>query len=254
MIDIHCHILPGLDDGAQNLNDSLDMARAAVSNGIHKVVATPHHKTSRYNNPKSAIVEKVNELNELLQENQVPLEVLLGQGVRVFGDFVEDFKNEQILTVNLQNYVLVELPSNHVPSYTEQLFYDIQMNGLTPIIVHPERNSQIVEQPDKLFNLIEKGALSQITASSITGDLGKKIQKFSFRLIDANLTHFIATDAHNITSRPFNLAEAYDVVEKEYGIDFVDMFIENAEQMVDGKMIFREDPQRIKRKKILGLI
>ena len=254
MIDIHCHILPGLDDGAQNLNDSLDMARAAVSNGIHKVVATPHHKTSRFDNPKATIFEKVSELNEILQKQMIPLEVLLGQEVRVFGDFVEAYKNEQILTVNLQNYVLIEFPSNHVPSYSEHLFYDIQMNGLTPIIVHPERNSQIVEQPDKLFNLIEKGALSQITASSITGDLGKKIQKFSFRLIDANLTHFIATDAHNITSRPFNLAEAYDVVEKEYGIDFVDMFIENAEQMVDGKMIFREDPQRIKRKKILGLI
>ena len=254
MIDIHCHILPGLDDGAQNLNDSLDMARAAVSNGIHKVVATPHHKTSRFDNPKSTIFEKVSELNEILQKQMIPLEVLLGQEVRVFGDFVEAYKNEQILTVNLQNYVLIEFPSNHVPSYSEHLFYDIQMNGLTPIIVHPERNSQIVEQPDKLFNLIEKGALSQITASSITGDLGKKIQKFSFQLIDANLTHFIATDAHNITSRPFNLAEAYDVVEKEYGIDFVDMFMSNAEQMVGGKMIFREDPQRIKRKKILGLI
>lgn len=254
MIDIHCHILPGLDDGAQNLNDSLDMARAAVSNGIHKVVATPHHKTSRFDNPKATIFEKVSELNEILQKQMIPLEVLLGQEVRIFGDFVEAYKNEQILTVNLQNYVLIEFPSNHVPSYSEHLFYDIQMNGLTPIIVHPERNSQIVEQPDKLFNLIEKGALSQITASSITGDLGKKIQKFSFRLIDANLTHFIATDAHNITSRPFNLAEAYDVVEKEYGIDFVDMFMSNAEQMVGGKMIFREDPQRIKRKKILGLI
>lgn len=253
MIDIHCHILHGLDDGAQNLIDSLEMAKAAVNNGIHKVVATPHHKTSRYNNPKSAIVEKVNELNELLQENQVPLEVLLGQEVRIFGDFVEDYKNEQILTVNLQNYVLIEFPSNHVPSYTEQLFYDIQMNGLIPIIVHPERNSQIVEQPEKLFNLVEKGALSQLTASSITGDLGKKIQKFSFQLIDANLTHFIATDAHNITSRPFNLAEAYNVVEKEYGIDFVDMFLENAELMIDGKMIYREDPERIKRKKILGI-
>ena len=253
MIDIHCHILPGLDDGAQNFNDSLEMAKAAVNNGIHKVVATPHHKTSRYNNPKSAIVEKVNELNELLQENQVPLEVLLGQEVRVFGELLEEYKNEQLLTVNLQNYVLIEFPSNHVPSYTEQLFYDIQMIGLTPVIVHPERNSQIVEQPDKLYHLIEKGALSQITASSITGDLGKKIQKFSFQLIDANLTHFIATDAHNITSRPFNLAEAYDVVEKEYGIDFVDMFMSNAEQMVGGKMIFREDPERIKRKKILGI-
>lgn len=253
MIDIHCHILHGLDDGAQNLIDSLEMAKAAVNNGIHKVVATPHHKTSRYNNPKSAIVEKVNELNELLQENQVPLEVLLGQEVRIFGDFVEDYKNEQILTVNLQNYVLIEFPSNHVPSYTERLFYDIQMKGLIPVIVHPERNSQIMEQPDKLYNLIEKGALSQVTASSVTGDLGKKIQKFSFRLIDSNLTHFVATDAHNITSRPFNLAEAYSIIEKEFGIDYVDLFIENAEDMTAGKMIYRDDPERIKRKRLLGI-
>lgn len=253
MIDIHCHILHGLDDGAQNLIDSLEMAKAAVNNGIHKVVATPHHKTSRYNNPKSTIVEKVNELNELLQKNNVPLKVLLGQEVRVFGDFVEDYEADTIVTVNLQNYVLIEFPSNHVPSYTERLFYDIQLQGLTPIIVHPERNSQIIEQPDKLFNLIEKGALSQITASSIIGGFGKKLQKFSFQLIEANLTHFIASDAHNTTSRPFNLAEAYSTIEKEFGIDYVDLFLENAEDITAGKMIYRDDPERIKRKKLLGI-
>ncbi|KIO68296.1 Manganese-dependent protein-tyrosine phosphatase [Caldibacillus thermoamylovorans] len=104
-----------------------------------------------------------------------------------------------------------------------------------------------------MYHLIEKGALSQVTASSVTGELGKKIQRFTFQLIDANLTHFIATDAHNTTSRPFNLVEAYDVVEKEYGIEFVDMFMENAEHVIDGKMIYRENPERIKRKKILGI-
>lgn len=253
MIDIHCHILPGLDDGAETMNDSIAMAKLAVRNGIHQVVATPHHKTSKYDNSKATVVERVKELNLTLQKLQIPLEVLLGQEVRVYGDLIEDYINDQIVTVNLHNYVLIEFPSNHVPSYTERLFYNMQMNGLTPIIAHPERNSQIVEQPDKLFHLIEKGALSQVTASSLTGDFGKKIQKFSFQLIEANLTHFIATDAHNITTRPFNLAEAYDVIEKNYGIDYVDLFIENAELMTVGKMIYREDPKRMKRKKIFGI-
>lgn len=253
MIDIHCHILPGLDDGAQTLENSLEMAKAAVNDGIRKIAATPHHQTSRYNNPKKVVVEKVNQLNDALQREGIPLEILTGQEVRLFGDWELEYDRDLIATVNNKNYILIEFPANHVPNYAERLFYEMQTKGLIPVIVHPERNSQIVEQPDKLFSLVEKGAISQVTASSVTGDLGKKIQKFSFQLIEANLTHCVASDAHNTTTRPFHLSAAYEEIEREFGTEIVYMFRENAEYIISGQMIYREDPQPIKRKKILGL-
>lgn len=253
MIDIHCHILSGLDDGAQTIQDSLTMAKAAVQSGIKKIVATPHHQTSKYVNPRDEIVQKVAEMNEALQREGIPLEVLSGQEVRVFGEWLEDYKRGNIATINNQNYVLVEFPANHVPVYSEQLFYEIQLSGLTPIIVHPERNSQIVEQPDKLYHLVEKGALAQLTAASVTGAFGKKVQKFSRQLIEANLVHFIASDAHNTTTRSFKMDEAFERIGKEYGLDYVALFAENAELVIDGKMIYRENPQRIQRRKLLGV-
>lgn len=253
MIDIHTHILPGVDDGAQTVSDSLEMARLAVEEGISKLVASPHHYTSRFYNPKEEIVPKVERLNNELKKEGIPLEVLVGQEVRLIGDFVKEYESDQIVTINDGIYVLVEFPANHVPRYAEQLFYDIQMAGLIPIIVHPERNSQIVEQPDKLYHLIEKGALSQVTAASIAGYFGKRIQRFSLQLIEANLTHVIASDAHNTTNRSFKMNEAFLTIEKEFGIEAVYIFKENAELIISGGMVYREHPQKIKRRKLLGL-
>src|SRR5690606_20336856 len=148
---------------------------------------------------------------------------------------------------------LIEFPANHVPRYAEQLFYEIQMTGLIPIIVHPERNSQIVEQPEKLYQLIEKGAISQVTAASVAGYFGKKIQRFSLQLIEANLTHVIASDAHNTTNRSFKMVEAFEVIDREFGSEVVYMFKENAELIIKGQMIYRENPKNIKRRKLLGI-
>ena len=253
MIDIHCHILPGLDDGAQRIEDSLAMARLAAQEGIRKIVATPHHMTSRYENPKQFVLEKVKEVNTELRANGIPVEVLPGQEIRIFGELLDDEERGLILPVNQSPYCLIEFPSNHVPSYAERLFYDMQMKGLIPVIVHPERNSQFIEQPDKLFVFVEKGTLTQVTAGSIVGKLGKKIQKFSLSLIEANLTHFLASDAHNTTTRPFYMAEAYSVIEKQYGMDYVYLFRENAELVIQGKTIYKETPEKIKRKRIWRL-
>ncbi|AGK55930.1 tyrosine-protein phosphatase [Bacillus sp. 1NLA3E] len=253
MIDIHCHILPGIDDGAKNIEDSLNMARAAVKQGIHTIIATPHHQNSKYLNPKEDILLKVSELNEAIQEENISITILPGQETRIYGEILEDYNNNEILPLNHSNYLFIELPSGHVPRYTQQLLYDIQLQGLIPIIVHPERNQEIIERPEILFQFVEKGALTQVTAASISGAFGKKIKEFSFQLIDASLTHFLASDAHNISNRNFKVVEAFDLVEKRYGVDTVDMFLENAEYLVSGKSVFKDIPTKVKRKKILGI-
>lgn len=254
MIDIHCHILPGVDDGAALFAESLEMAKQAEKEGIRKIVATPHHQNGKYHNVKTDIIQKTAELNNYFQAEQVDLEVLPGQETRINGEMVKDFENGEIVTLaNVSTYLFVELPSGHVPHYTGQLLFDLQMKGLTPVIVHPERNAELMEQPDKLYKLVNNGAVTQITAASFTGYFGKKIQRFTFDLIEANLTHFIASDAHNTTNRTFKMDEARSLLEKKYGVDMLFYFMENAELIVDGKDIYREIPEQIKKRKLFGL-
>jgi protein-tyrosine phosphatase len=253
MIDIHCHILPGVDDGAQSLSDSLNMARMAVNQGIRKIVATPHHLNNAYENPKHSIIERVKELNEALRLEKIDLEILPGQEVRIHGEMLQGYETGEILPVNHTPYILVEFPSNHVPRYTEKLFYDLQVSGLIPVIVHPERNQEIIENPDLLYRFVKKGAFTQITAASICGDFGKKIRNFSLQLVEANQTHLIASDAHNIKNRSFKMSEAFEVIEKKYGINAVFLFKENAELLIEGKYICKEDPEHIKKKKLFKL-
>lgn len=253
MIDIHSHILPGIDDGAQTIEDSINMAKLAVEEGITKIIATPHHQNGKYINKKQNIIERVLELNVVLQKENIPLEVLPGQETRIYGELIEDINKGDILPLNQTNYLFIELPSGHIPRYTEQLLFDVQLKGLTPIIVHPERNAGVMENPDKLLNLVKKGALTQVTAGSLVGYFGKKIQKLSMQLIEANLTHFISSDAHNITSRSFRIRESISEINKEFGQQVVYYFQENAELLVNGQMIYKQEPSQIRRKKFLGI-
>jgi protein-tyrosine phosphatase len=253
MIDIHCHILAGIDDGAQTMEDSIEMARAAVREGIHTIIATPHHKNGRYENTKLLIREKTAELNRVLKEENISLTVLPGQEPAIHGELLKGISLGEVSTLNDTQYIFVELPSGHIPRYTEKLLYDLQLEGKVPVIVHPERNQEIIERPELFYQLIKKGALSQVTASSVCGIFGKKIKNFTEQLIEANLVHFIATDAHNTSRRSFHLAHAYDLIDTRYGVGSVYYFTENAELLVDGHNIYKEIPQPVKKKKFLGL-
>lgn len=252
MIDIHSHILPGIDDGPKTMMDSLVMARDAVSKGIHTIIATPHHQNGRFINLKSDIEIHVSKLNNQLKIENIPLTVLVGQETRLNSDIMTEVKSGDIATLNSTKYVLIEFPPREVPRYAEQILFDIQIAGYIPIIVHPERNLQIAEQPSILYNLVQKGSLTQVTAASIVGKFGKAIQKISHQLIDNNLTHFIASDAHNTTSRGFALQEAYLLIRKRYGNEIFYMLMENAEMLIAGKEVYRNEPCHVK-KKILGL-
>ncbi|OVE34096.1 tyrosine protein phosphatase [Priestia aryabhattai] len=254
MIDLHCHILPGVDDGAQTIEDSLHMAKKAVAEGIHTILATPHHQNGKYINEKNEILQQVSTLNQYLLQENIPLTVLPGQEIRIYGEMIEDYRNGKILTLNHTNkYIFVEFPSSQVPRFTERLLYDIQAEGLIPIIVHPERNSRLIEEPAILYNFVNKGIMTQVTASSLTGRFGKKIKKFTLNLIEANLTHMIASDAHNISNRDFCMQEASEIIISKYGEETLTLFQNNASLVLDGKTCYRDMPLEIKKKKILGV-
>jgi len=255
MVDLHCHLIPGVDDGPTTEAESLEMMKVAIQEGITVIAATPHHLNGKYINNREDILKAVEQLNGLVKSHQLPLKIVPGQEIRINGQFEEDYDNEKIVTVggNTQ-YVLVELPSNHVPRYATRLFYDIQLKNLRPIIVHPERNSEIIKNPEKLMQFIEKGALVQVTAASITGCFGKKIQKFSFKLIEANAVQIIASDAHNITSRGFQMKGATQLLKKKYGSDYVESLLTNAQHILANKVVVPSLPESMERKKLWGIL
>jgi protein-tyrosine phosphatase len=253
MIDVHCHILPGVDDGAQSVEDSLEMARVAVGEGITAIVATPHHKNGRYENPRSMILNACEQLNNKLQEEGISLRILPGQEPALSGELIEDLENNTLVPLNDTQYLFVELPSSHVPRYTERMLFDLQLKGMIPVIVHPERNREIAENPELLYQLVNKGALAQVTAGSLTGRFGKKIKGLSHDLVYANLVHLVASDAHNVTSRAFNMRAAYEEIQSKYDADMQYLFLENAELLVEGQNVYKEMPQRVKKKKFLGI-
>ncbi|CDO03686.1 Tyrosine-protein phosphatase YwqE [Oceanobacillus picturae] len=253
MIDIHSHIIPGVDDGAQTEADSIAMAKAAVDQGIHTIIATPHHRNGKYDNDRATIHRHVEILSELFVREDIPLSVLAGQEVRINGDMIEELKNETLLPLHDTKYLFVEFPSGSVPRYAGQMLYDIQVAGYTPVIVHPERNAELIQEPNKLYDFVRKGALTQVTAASVIGKFGKNIQKFSHQLIEANLTHFIATDAHNTTTRGFCLQEAMQTIKQQYGNEYYYMFMENSQLLVDNSNVNKMEPFKVKKKKFLGL-
>ncbi|WP_025025723.1 tyrosine-protein phosphatase [Caldalkalibacillus mannanilyticus] len=252
MIDFHCHLLPGLDDGAQSIDESLALAQAAVEDGISRVVVTPHHQNGVFVNEKKKVIEETEKLQQILNEHKIPLQLFSGQEIRVYPEIIEDLKNDRLLSVDRNNkYILLELPSNEIPAYMDRIIYEILLLGIIPIIPHPERNTMIRKNPRLFYKMIEKGALSQLTAASVAGEFGREVQKFSYLCLEHQLSHFIASDAHNVTSRSFQLTRAYQHVEKKYGFDFVSRLQRNAELMVDGIEFYVDPPIKIESKKSL---
>lgn len=252
MIDIHCHILPNIDDGPKAIDSSLEMARNAVDQGISTVIATPHCNR-RYDTDKKIICDKVSYLNSKLVEDNIPLKIIPGQEIAIAGGIIDGLDNEELQTLGDSKYILLELPPGSIPSFTDKLIYNLLSEGYIPVIAHPERNVQITKDPNILYKLVNEGALAQLTAGSITGIFGKKVKKLSEDLIDANLIHFIASDAHAMSNRGFNLEDAYSQIEEIFGEDCVDYFKENAELLVKGEDVSIWMPEKVRKKKFLGI-
>ncbi|MFC4769452.1 tyrosine-protein phosphatase [Effusibacillus consociatus] len=254
MIDIHSHILPGVDDGAKNLDEAVNMALMAYRDGIHTVVATPHHKNGVYHTSAELIVELVGELNSILLNRGIPVTVLPGMEPHVYSDFCNDLLDGTILTLNRnKKYVFLELPYDQVPRYLNQIIFQIVLAGFIPIIPHPERNYSIRKQPDILYEAIKRGALSQLTAGSLLGAYGKPIQDLSEKLIEHNMVHIIASDAHNTGKRRPALAEAYSLIEQKWGKEIFIEFMDNAKAIIDGKDIYTLHPEKFVKKKLFGI-
>jgi Capsular polysaccharide biosynthesis protein len=242
MIDIHNHILPGIDDGPANWDEALELARNAVANGITTVIATPHHAHELYHNPNDLRqVESLTEqLNERLKQAGIPLLVHAGQEIRVHQDLLDRWDEGEtggLITLGQTRYMLIELPSSRVPHGTDDLVYELTLKGIVPIIAHPERNRELANDLNQLKRLIDSGALAQVTAHSLLGMLGNGVEKAAWSMCTQGLIHFVASDAHHATKRSFSLREAYERVQAKMGVQAVEYYTRNAQLLLNNSPI-----------------
>lgn len=244
MIDLHCHILPEMDDGPGGWEESLAMAGLAVQDGIGTVVATPHLFRQRMVdlrevNEKEAIGQKIGALRDRLAAAQVPLDIRVGCDFPLSWEALELLQQGRVFTLNDGGrYLLLELPDFTLPPATEEICFTLQSRGITPIITHPERHLVLQERPEKLERLLDLGCLAQLTAGSLTGYFGRRIAKLSRNLVKKGLIHLLASDAHSCRGRVPRLRAAVDLLGKLIGQDEAEAMVTTVpEKILRGEAI-----------------
>jgi len=218
LIDLHCHILPGIDDGARSLDESIAMARSAVQDGIHTITATPHTLNGIYTNPAKEVTSRVADLQKILSENHIALRLYVGADVHLCPQMLDLIKSGDAGTIdNAGKFILLELPSLAIPRGLKDEIFSLKLNGITPIITHPERNPAIQQNIDIIYELVRMGSLCQITAMSITGNSGGKSMHCAEMLLIHRLAHVISSDAHSADGRPPVLSMAVEAAAEILG-------------------------------------
>lgn len=234
MIDLHCHILPGLDDGADSLEEAVEMARIAEGDGIEKIVATPHlFRDNFMHKDLSIIEERRRELSKVLEAKNIQVEILCGAEVHISHNLLDEIReNRSYLVINQSSYMFVEFPSEHVFPGVKELFFELMSEGIIPIIAHPERNSVFVRNPSFLYELVQMGGLAQANRGSFSGIYGKEAEEAVFRFMALNLIHFIGSDGHNRRSLAPRLSEARKRVETIIGEEKARVLVKDNPQAV----------------------
>ncbi len=217
MIDLHCHILPGFDDGAADLAVSLAMARASVADGVTVLACTPHILPGLYHNTGSSIRQGCAVLQAILDREGIALRLTTGADNHIVPDLVTGLRSGHLLALADSHYVLVEPPDHIAPLRLEELFFDIIISGYTPILTHPERLTWVRSHYDRVQRLVRAGVWMQITSGSLTGAFGRSARYWAERMLDERCVHILATDAHDAHHRPPDLSRGRDYAAKRVG-------------------------------------
>ncbi len=242
MIDLHCHLLPGVDDGPKTWAEALALGAQLVDEGVTLAVATPHVFRARYLNPAPEVIrDHVARLNRAFEGR---MRILPGAEVRIvpeLRDWAKRFSpsssdGDRALLLADAGCILLELPPEIIPPGVEQLFFDLLTAGIRPILAHPERNSVMCRQPERLRRFVEQGCHVQVDAPSLLGDHGSEAQRAAWQWIAKGLVHVIASDAHSLRARPPKLRRAWADVVRAHGEAVARaLFIENPRAIVEGE-------------------
>lgn len=248
MIDIHNHLLPELDDGPQTQKETLEICKAAEELEVHKIVATPHYWEGEYEPKRKKILSKISEINNKLKKKNIQVEILPGQEVFITENIVDKIKTEDLLHINNSKYILLEIPMSHIPDYLEQLFYDLRVMGYKPIVAHPERNKEVIKNPDILYKWVKNGIIFQLNAGSLFGVYGSDVKKTALELVDNYLVQVIASDCHGKSMAGLEwVARAQRKLEDICG-SYTIQFFTNAEYIINNEEIIYEEPTHFESK------
>ncbi|WP_051327071.1 tyrosine-protein phosphatase [Desulfatibacillum aliphaticivorans] len=213
MIDLHSHILPGLDDGPTTLKMALEMARAAVDDGVTVMVATPHTLNGSYHNPRERILEAHRVFSEALVKENIPLKVLPGCEAHLCSELLKEIESGDVLSfADKGRYLLLELPHPFLLQGVIAFINRLNVMGLTPVIAHGERLPLVQQKPSIMEDIVNAGALCQVTAQSLEGSLGRRAKKCCQELNSLGLIHLLASDAHDLANRRPGLSKACKIL------------------------------------------
>ena len=237
MIDLHCHLLPGVDDGPAHMDDALAMAHMAVADGIRTSVMTPHIHPGRYDNERQTIEAAVQRFDAALRAEGIALQVRAGAEVRISPESLALVLQSRVPPIGHHRgrpVVLLELPHSGIPVGSLQYVQKLISLNIQPVIAHPERNKALMDDPERIAPFVRAGSWLQITASAITGGFGPAAQDAAAHYITQGDARWVASDAHNTHSRPPQLAAAHQHVLSRWGADFAQrLFHTHPQQLLE---------------------
>lgn len=219
MIDLHAHVLPGLDDGPATLADSLALLRTMQAQGIHTVVAAVHAFDGQHNVSREALLQGCDTLLPALEEEGITVQVLPSMELYLGFDLLGAVKRGQVVGLNHSRHLVVELPAREYPAYTERALFELLMAGYRPILNHPERNRGIQRQPDLLYRLCESGVQAMVTAASLIGRFGSTAQALAGEFLGEGVVDLVVSDAHDLKGRAPCLPEGLEAAARFGKVD-----------------------------------
>ena len=250
MIDIHCHILPEVDDGSRSLNESIEMAMIAKEQGITKIVNTSHyHPDFRYKKGEE-LLKELEDFNNVLKENMIDIEVVIGNEIYYTKDLIKEIDELDFYTLNNSRYILIELPPTNFPKDLCNIVYELKEKNYIPVFAHVERYREVQENPELIYEVINAGAIIQVNSHSILGKSGKELQKVCNTLLNRNMVHVVGTDAHSSKRRTPIFLDAYKYVSEKYSTGMADdLFIKNNNAIINNEALNLPKPYKEEQKK-----
>ncbi|GAB4375592.1 MAG: tyrosine protein phosphatase [Acidobacteriota bacterium] len=244
MIDTHCHILYGLDDGAEDAAQTLAMARLAVEDGVRGIIATPHMREGDYLNERPAILERVEQVRSLFAAEGIDLPIWPGSEVHLGPRLPDRIAEGRLLTCNDRRvHLLLECPYRTRPIRLHETIFELRLAGITPVIAHPERIRFFQEDPARYEEVVRLGALGQMTSSSLVGTFGRTIARLSEEWVARGLVHLLGSDAHDTEYRPPTLSAARERWAGLAGTESADLAADvHPRALVDGRPIEPDPP------------
>lgn len=257
MIDIHTHVLPGLDDGSTNIEESIDILKELISQGVKEIIATPHIISGVYDNNRKIIDEKIEELNSEITTHNLPIKIHKGAELYYEPNIIEKTKKEK-LSLAGSKYILIETDLHRFPNNFEKVLYQFQVEGFFPIIAHAERFIPFINNFNLLLDIVNRGILIQMNCSSLLGDYGENVQRLAHKILKTGCVHFIASDVHGIKKRPIMLKEAYQFLSENFNENLAKLLMEEnpkrliqneeIQNMIEDYYVENESKQTIKEK------